>query len=190
MARQDLLARSRYSFIHDQQDPLNPGDVDNVDQTRFAARPTHQGADNFESTVLAASEHHDYLRIERVGSVVIGSSSLDGTTWVEQGRPDWGVTAPPNMLVGLAVTSHSFNCDDPITITFDEISLTGTVAPLSLADYPIGVDINWASVPRADLNAGNVKYTINIPIGQANFVGSAGAEPILGAGSGVLAAPV
>jgi hypothetical protein len=190
MARQDLLTRSRYSFIHDQQDPVNPADVDNVDQTRFAARPTHQGADNFESTVLAASEHHDYLRIERVGNVVIGSSSLDGLTWVEQGRLDWGVTAPPNMLVGLAVTSHSFNCDDPITITFDEISLTGTVAPLSLADYPIGVDINWASVPRADLNAANVSYTINIPVGQANFVGSAGAEPVLGAGSGVLPAPV
>jgi len=184
MARQDLLTRSRYAFVHDQQDPVVPGDEDQ-DQTRFAARPTHQGNDNFETTVLLANEHHDYIRLERVGNVVNGYSSLDGTdgSWVLQGSLDWGPTAPPNMLVGLAVTSHSNNCDFPLTITFDEVSLVGTVTPLSLTDYPVGVDIAWSSVSHADLTAGNLRYGINIPTGVASMEGNVGDDPIIGEAS-------
>jgi hypothetical protein len=41
MARQDCGVRSRYSFIHDNGENL-------VESTRYAVRPTHNGAGNFE----------------------------------------------------------------------------------------------------------------------------------------------
>jgi hypothetical protein len=78
MARQDVTTRSRYSFLHDQQDPVSHGD-DDLDQTRWASRSTHGGSDNYETVVLAPSEHHDWLRIKRAGSVLKSYSSPDGT---------------------------------------------------------------------------------------------------------------
>jgi hypothetical protein len=60
-----------------------------------------------------------YLRLERQDTVIIGSSSSDGQTWLERGRVTLALGASP--VVGLALTSH----DDTqlSTATFSEVKL-------------------------------------------------------------------
>jgi hypothetical protein len=67
-----------------------------------------------------------YLRLERQDTVVIGSSSSDGLTWVERGRTTIAFGANP--VLGFALTSH----DDTqlSTATFSEIKLETTAAPI------------------------------------------------------------
>jgi hypothetical protein len=79
MARQSLSPSARYAGV--QTHGENPGDAD-----RFAARPTHGGNNNFETVTLAAGEHRDWMRLERVGSVFTGYFSLDGSTGSPRGR--------------------------------------------------------------------------------------------------------
>jgi hypothetical protein len=196
MARQDLSDRSRYSYVHEQQDPdpvtePNPADA-TTDQTRWASRPTHGGADNYETTGLLAGEHHDWVRLERAGSVFRGYSSPDGTdgSWVLHGSQDWGVAAPAAVLAGLAITSHSFDCNVPLTIKFDQVSRTGGALAAYTSPDPIGAEITWTNVPRATINAGNLKYVVDIPAGTVRMAGTAGTDPILGSGSGTLILPV
>jgi hypothetical protein len=199
MARQDLSDRSRYVFVHEQQDPdlvTPPNPVDaSTDSTRWAARPTHGGSDNYETTGLlglVSGEHHDWVRMERIGNLFRGYSSPDGSdgSWVLHGSQDWGPTAPAAVLCGLAVTSHSFDCNLPLTIKFDQVSRTGGTLASYTAPDPIGAEITWTNVPRATITGGNLKYVVSIPSGTVRMIGSAGLDPILGAGSGTLILPV
>jgi hypothetical protein len=183
MARQDLSNRSRYSFMHDQGEDLQ-------DATRWASRPTHGGADNYETIVLAPGEHHDWLRIERVGDVFTGYSSFDGSAWVLNGTQTWNL-APDTVLVGLAAMSHTTDCcQEPMEIVFDQVDLelgTGAeVSPLGALD-PLGVEITW-STTRGALASG-LSYEVLLPEGYLALEGTAGGTPVFGDGAAVSRAP-
>jgi hypothetical protein len=193
MARQDVTTRSRYSFLHDQQDPVSHGD-DDLDQTRWASRSTHGGSDNYETVVLAPSEHHDWLRIERAGSVLKGYSSPDGTdgSWIQHGEEDWGPSAPAAILVGLAVTSHSTDCSFPLTIEFDHVNLSlGPGSSLVAFDGPdpIGVEVAWRDVSREALARG-LRYAVDVDSGVMAPEGTGGGDIILGDGHADLGKPL
>jgi hypothetical protein len=163
MARQDITPWSRYSFLQDQQ-PVNNNHVDDLDQTRWSSRSTHGGDDNYETVVLAASEHHDWFRIERAGNVFKGYSSADGAdgTWIQHGSEDWGPSAPPAVLVGLAVTSHTTDCGLPLTIQFDQVELVlkpgAALVPFENPD-PVGIEVTWRDIRREKLKDG-LHYTL------------------------------
>jgi hypothetical protein len=153
MARQDCSTTSRYSFIHDQQDP---------DATRMANRPTHGGADNYENVPAAVAPdiHANTLRLDRCGNEFISFvqdeiGSFGGTPgeWIEVGRLDWGDTAPATVQLGLAVTSHA-GCA-LTTITFEDWEVMTTCdAPVdNLACVPNaggGLDLTWTNPPGAN----------------------------------------
>jgi hypothetical protein len=55
---EDCTFRSRYAMMQDHGEDLQ-------DATRFAARPTYGGADNFEQLTLAGGVHRDWMRLDR-----------------------------------------------------------------------------------------------------------------------------
>ena len=65
-----------------------------------------------------------WVRIERVGNVVISSTSPNGTTWTEIRRES--ITMSAAVYVGLAVTSH--NNGVLCTATFTNVQLVGVAA--------------------------------------------------------------
>ncbi len=183
MTRQDTNPRSRYSFVHDQgEDPQ--------DETRWACRPTHGGSDNYETTAIGPGEHHDWLRIERAGSLFAGYSwdgaSVDGDgkpRWIRLGEQDWGGSAPEAVLAGLAVTSHTTGCEQaPTAIGFDQVALElGPGAEIvPPGSDPLGVELSW-EVRREELAAG-LSYELDLQDGIANFKGTAGEALVLGDG--------
>ncbi|MBI4603751.1 MAG: hypothetical protein HY721_17490 [Planctomycetes bacterium] len=117
MARRDCTSRSAYAMIQDHGEDLQ-------DASRFAARPTHGGADNFEQLTLPGGTHRDWLRLDRQGSVFTGYTSMDGGVWERQGSVDFGAGAPESVLLGLGVCGHD-GCE-PATIVFDEIQVITT----------------------------------------------------------------
>jgi hypothetical protein len=127
------------------------------DADRFAGRPTQGGTDNFEQTPLAAGTHLEWMRLSRSGSRFVGYLSADGAEWQEIGSMDWGNDAPPTVMLGLAVCSHS-GCG-VATIEFDEIDISGGFGqeqPLALR----GGTINWSGVSRDLLETSGVSYTL------------------------------
>jgi hypothetical protein len=206
MARQDLTHSSRYTFTHDNigdVDAVTGAPENNDDSTRQAGRPTHGGDDNYESTPYPSNPsgdgvddycdgagpdngtcevvHDDYLRLERVGSVFTSYSRGDpGDPWTVLGQHDWGASAPVEVLVGLAVTSHSSDCASPAAITFDEVDYgDATVVPVETR--PVGVQITW-DISRAELAAG-IGYTVNLTQGDIFMTGTAADVPVIGVGS-------
>jgi len=65
-----------------------------------------------------------WVRIERVGNVVISSTSPNGTTWTEIRRETIAMSAA--VYVGLAVTSHNNNA--LCTATFTNVQVVGVAA--------------------------------------------------------------
>jgi hypothetical protein len=175
MARQSHDPYSRYVGVQDHGSDLQ-------DPTRWAARPTHGGTDNYETVPLVGFEHHDWLRLERTGDTFIGSSSADGSTWIEQGRQLW-TNAPQTVLLGLEVCSH-MDCS-PATIVFDGIDYTGgNGQPGSVSD---GGTISW-NVPRAALDAG-ISYRVTAEGNKlAGFEGTSDGVAISGDGSFAISA--
>ena len=211
MARQDLTPRSRYTFSHDAIGDPSVDSDNNDDSNVMAARPTHGGTDNFENVTgtpattpvgtfgddtnvddscgdglglddgLCTVNHHDYIRLERVGNVFNAySRQVPSDPWTLLGSHDWGPAAPATVLVGVALTSHSTDCTMPATVVFDEIDYGGaTMAPMTLD--PIGVDITW-SVQRSVLQTTGLSYTVNVSSGLVQVGGDVGGIQTLGAG--------
>ena len=65
-----------------------------------------------------------WVRIERLGNVVISSTSPNGTTWTEIRRETIAMSAA--VYVGLAVTSH--NNGVLCTATFTNVQVVGVAA--------------------------------------------------------------
>jgi hypothetical protein len=88
--------------------------------------------------------------------------------------------APEDVLVGLAVLSHTTDCCIPARITFDNVSLElgpgGAVLPLDA--QPTGVEVAW-ELTRGELAAG-VSYEIDIDSGMVDILGSVEDASILG----------
>jgi len=76
------------------------------------------GASNYTAGPLLAAPY--WVRLERLGSVIIGSCSSDGANWTEMRRETIAMDA--GVLVGLAVTSH--NDGTLTTAKFDQVTIT------------------------------------------------------------------
>jgi regulation of enolase protein 1 (concanavalin A-like superfamily) len=87
------------------------------------------------NTVGTAAGTPYWVRLERIGNTLIGSSSSDGVTWNEIHRDTVGMSAA--VLVGLAVTSHVDGTACTATFTNVQITQTG----LSGTGLPSG----WSS---------------------------------------------
>jgi regulation of enolase protein 1 (concanavalin A-like superfamily) len=74
------------------------------------------------TTYTAGSNQHApyWVRLERIGDTLIGSSSLDGQNWKEMVSDT--ISFGDTILVGLAVTSHSDG--ELATATFSNVELT------------------------------------------------------------------
>jgi hypothetical protein len=155
MARQDCHPMSRYSFMHDHGEDLQ-------DVTRFATRPSHRGAGNFELVgPLPGASHYDTLRLDRCGNEFIGyvfdDQGLVGPAgeWVRVGSYNWGPDAPESVFLGLAVTSHQ-GCN-VTTITFEDWEVLpfceGPVENLVCEENAEGgLDLTWTHHAGADLS--------------------------------------
>ena len=69
----------------------------------FQRRLVSAGASS--TTAGTSTSAPSWVRLERFGDLLIGSSSSDGVTWTEIRRQT--VVLGANVLVGLAVTSHN-----------------------------------------------------------------------------------
>ena len=93
-------------------------------QRRVAAGgvTTHTGA--------GAASVPQWVRLTRAGATITASVSADGVSWVDVGSDSFP-TLPPNVLVGLAVTSHDEGT--LATATFDHLQIqTSGTAPLAI----------------------------------------------------------
>ena len=195
MVRQDLTTDSRHSWVfeplflnqapHDEQVDDEPGDNN---QTAWGGRAAHGVASSANNTQNAGNPHYARLRIERLGTEVIGYGSDDGIGFFEVGRMDWGLDAPETVLVGLQVTSDVTSCDPPLgptNATFGDVELIlgvgAEIVPVEGGGDVIGVGISW-DVTRAELDAG-VSYTLDVDSGVLDFEGKAGPRDIEGPAS-------
>ena len=76
-----------------------------------------------------------WVRLVRSGNSLTGYTSLDGSTWTQQGTTT--IVMSPVVEVGLAVTSGTYNLLN--TSTFDNITVTGTPAaiPPPMAEWKL-----------------------------------------------------
>jgi len=71
-------------------------------------------------TLLGAGTAPRWVRLVRVGNVITASHSTNGTTWANGGSVT--IAMPANVLVGLAVSSHTTAAT--ATATFDQVTVT------------------------------------------------------------------
>jgi glucose/arabinose dehydrogenase/regulation of enolase protein 1 (concanavalin A-like superfamily) len=71
-------------------------------------------------TLLGAGTAPRWVRLVRAGNVITASHSTNGTTWTNGGSIT--IAMPANVLVGLAVSSHTTTAT--ATATFDQVSVT------------------------------------------------------------------
>jgi hypothetical protein len=89
----------------------------------FQYRSATDGASsNVDSSVALKPPY--WVKIERQGDTLIGSTSADGKTWSQMGQTIIQMAAP--VQIGLCVTSHAVGEDR--TFEFDSISATGGVS--------------------------------------------------------------
>jgi len=172
MARRDLTTRSSFVMVNDLSD-MNPVEME--------FRPTHGGSDNSWIHFFPDGTHAESLRLERIGRDFIGSVSFDGVTFDFLGLYEW-LDVPDDLLVGLAVTSHTTDCAlGYMTITFDQVHLDlmpgAEIVPLTPPRSP-GVEITW-DVTREELAKG-LSYTLRAPSGMLSFQGNAGGQELFG----------
>ena len=158
MARENCSPGSRYSIVCDQNNAGLTMGVGNC----FQWRPAQDAGAAWPGSSPLGGVHHDYVRLERLGSVFTGYSSATGEApWIRLGSFDWGADAPDTVQVGLAVTSHD-GCN-LVTVTFDEWSIdSGPIpsAPTNLACAFRGVrlGLTW-DLPGAP--AGEQRISVN-----------------------------
>jgi len=89
----------------------------------FQYRAAANGAStNVDSSVVLKPPY--WVKIERQGDILMGSTSADGKTWSQMGQTVIVMTSP--VEIGLCVTSHA--AGENRTFEFDGISATGGVS--------------------------------------------------------------
>ena len=119
MIRQSLAAGAMHAYM-----PITAGGGNGASfQRRIVADLASTNAD--AAAPVKAAPY--WVKIERKGNDFSGSISPDGKTWTQLGTPVTIAMADP-VLIGFAVTSH-VDAVTARTITFDNVSTTGTVTP-------------------------------------------------------------
>lgn len=112
MLRQSLTAGSAHVILD-----LRPnGSIE------FMVRSTSGGSTKWIASATQAAPA--WLKLTRVGNVVTGYASANGSTWTQVGTTSLPITAAA--YIGLAVTSHDVTRLN--TSTFDNIAVTGGAA--------------------------------------------------------------
>ena len=119
MIRQSLAAGSMHAYM-----PITAGGGNGASfQRRIVADLASTNADAAAPTKAAPY----WVKIERKGNDFSGFISADGKAWTQLGTPIAIAMTDP-VLIGFAVTSH-VDATTVRTITFDNVSTTGTVVP-------------------------------------------------------------
>ena len=105
----------------------------------FQRRPLQAGSS--EGTDQAGPAAPYWVRITRTGNLLTGELSDDGVTWMavntDPGASSVDIPLPNNVLIGLAVTSHSSG--DTTVAEFSDLSFSGNVTGTWQVEA-IGVD--------------------------------------------------
>lgn len=106
----------------------------------------------------SASTAPRWIKVVRTGNVIAGYESSDGSAWTQVGSHT--LTIGPNVLIGLAVTSHDNS--KAATATFDNVAVTQGVAS------PGGLPAPWADQDIGSVGkAGNAAYSNGVFTVQA-----------------------
>ena len=97
--------------------------VSNGKGSRFQWRTTAGGLTSSASGTFTSAPY--WVRLARVGNVITGSISADGSSWLRVGSDTFSMGA--SVLVGLAVSSH--DTSTLATATFDNVSVTTAEPP-------------------------------------------------------------
>ncbi|MEZ5566623.1 MAG: fibronectin type III domain-containing protein [Gammaproteobacteria bacterium] len=143
MVRETLDANARFGLML-----MTPGS----NGAAFQYRTTAGGAAAPSGSNDKVSTLPRWVRITRVGNVVSGYLSADGTTWTLRNSVTL-TNLSANVYIGLAVTSHSNG--SPATGVFDNVSLvlptpdtTAPTVPQNLTGTTVGtsrVDLSWSA---------------------------------------------
>ena len=146
MIRTDLSAGSAQAMMM-----VTPGKGNN-----FQRRPTAGGASVSTTGAMVVAPY--WVKLTRTGNTIGAYQSSDGNTWTQVGTAT--IVMPANVLVGLAVSSHS--ASTLATATFDTVA-TGPVS-LASALPPPWVTQDIGAVGRAgaaSLNTATSKYSVS-----------------------------
>jgi hypothetical protein len=97
--------------------------------------------------------------VKRTGDLLEGFHSPDGITWEKEGEIT--ISMAPNVYIGLCRTSHASG--ETRSATFDNVSTTGSVSPLTWTHEAIGVPMpaNDPDAMYVALNGGKKVYNDN-----------------------------
>lgn len=143
MLRETLTANSRYALMM-----MTPG----ANGGAFQRRTTTGGSAGPSGSNDLVSTLPRWVRITRVGNLVSGYISPDGTNWTL--RSTTTLTAlPATVYIGLAVTSHldgllATGVFDNVSLVLPTADTTAPSVPQNLAGSPVGttrIDLTWSA---------------------------------------------
>jgi fibronectin type 3 domain-containing protein len=145
MVRETLAAGSRHALA-----AITPGQG-----FSFTSRTTAGGTSSYTFGGAGTPAGGAWVRVTRVGAVLTGYRSTDGTTWTSMGSVTMSNLAATTYL-GLAVSSHANTV--LATDTFDNVTATGTpdTTPPVISAVSSGTPglttagINWTTNEAAD----------------------------------------
>ena len=109
MARESIASNAAHSLV-----------AMTTNRSNFIYRLTTGGTSAYSTTTIAGSTTPRWLRLVRSGNVLSGFTSLDGTSWLQQGG-NQTVSFTDPVLVGFAVSSNTTN--SLVTAGFDNFQL-------------------------------------------------------------------
>ncbi|MDT8301882.1 MAG: PA14 domain-containing protein [Sedimentisphaerales bacterium] len=135
---------------------ITPGDGSGIG---FQWRPTTGAASDWTGSTEPVVSPPYWVRVKRTGNLLEGFHSPDGITWEKEG--EIAISMAPNVYIGLCRTSHASG--EVRSATFDNVSTTGSVSPLTWTHEAIGVTMaaNDPDAMYVALNGGTKVYNDN-----------------------------
>jgi hypothetical protein len=124
MIRQSLNGNSTYAITAITPDSTGNGGNGGCFQYRLTTAASAAAGPNPTPAVAAPY----WVKLERKGNAFSGFLSADGKTWTQLGVTQTIAMTDP-VCIGLAVTSHDAWATAPRTVTFDNVSMQGNIAP-------------------------------------------------------------